>query len=255
MNAVVAVQNRVGESRETARYSIEVAKNQSEIRLAQRLRYEVFAMEKGAEVKGESLGLDQDKYDKYSTHLLVWDSESGELAGCTRVLNDQQAALCGGFYSQDEFDLSKVVSLDGGRLEIGRTCISPKHREGGAISALWKGIAALQREGGQRYLMGCASIEWEENGAMAYAVVDRFKAKYGGTNPYKITPKTKLPKKRGCENVTAIRIPPLLKAYASLGAQIAPEPYFDKAFNCADMFVLVDTQNLQSRYAKRFWGQ
>jgi putative hemolysin len=48
------------------------------------------------------------------------------------------------------------------------------------------------------------------------------------------------------------KLPPLLKAYFSLGAKACGEPYWDRDFNCADVFVLVNVSDLHPRYTRHF---
>ena len=47
-------------------------------------------------------------------------------------------------------------------------------------------------------------------------------------------------------------MPPLLKAYLRLGAQIGGEPYWDEDFNTADVFIWLERANLQQRYLRHF---
>ena len=47
-------------------------------------------------------------------------------------------------------------------------------------------------------------------------------------------------------------LPPLLKAYLRLGAQIGGEPCLDPDFNVADVFVLLATRRIERRYARHF---
>lgn len=49
-----------------------------------------------------------------------------------------------------------------------------------------------------------------------------------------------------------ITLPPLLKAYVNMGARVAPIPHWDTEFNVADLFILLDTKDLNPRYLKRF---
>ena len=47
-------------------------------------------------------------------------------------------------------------------------------------------------------------------------------------------------------------LPPLLKAYLNLGAEICGTPCWDRKFNVADMLVLVNRANIAPRYVRRF---
>ncbi|MEY3882391.1 MAG: hypothetical protein RIQ94_3187 [Pseudomonadota bacterium] len=55
--------------------------------------------------------------------------------GYTRLLNQNQAQRLGRYYSQDEFNLDKILALPGRFLEIGRTCVDPDYR-GGAVTRI-----------------------------------------------------------------------------------------------------------------------
>jgi len=47
-------------------------------------------------------------------------------------------------------------------------------------------------------------------------------------------------------------LPTLLKAYLRQGAVICGEPYWDAAFGVADVFVLLQCDQITSRYVKHF---
>jgi len=67
------------------------ARHQDEVRAAQRLRYQVFAVEMGATLPITVAGHDIDLFDDYCEHLLVRDEASGEVIGTYRVLTPTQA--------------------------------------------------------------------------------------------------------------------------------------------------------------------
>src|SRR5690348_6402059 len=76
-----------------------VARDEDEIRAAQRLRYRVFAEEMGAQLHSDTPGLDVDPFDTFCRHLIVRDRRNGEVVACMRVLLDTEARLAGSFYS------------------------------------------------------------------------------------------------------------------------------------------------------------
>jgi Putative hemolysin len=59
-----------------------LARHQDEVEAAQRLRYEVFSAEYGAQLSGGP-GLDQDEYDPFCEHLIVEDENRQEVVGLT----------------------------------------------------------------------------------------------------------------------------------------------------------------------------
>ena len=117
--------------------SVSWARTQDEVRQAQRLRYQVFAVEMGANLPNTLPGHDIDLFDDYCEHLLVRDEESQEVIGTYRVLTPTQAKRAGSTYSDTEFDLTRLRSLRERMVELGRSCVHIDHRHGGVILALW----------------------------------------------------------------------------------------------------------------------
>ena len=58
-------------------FSVRLATNQEEIEKTQRLRYEVFAREMGAQVHTSKLGVETDDFDVHCEHLLVEELSTG----------------------------------------------------------------------------------------------------------------------------------------------------------------------------------
>ncbi|HEX4871515.1 MAG TPA: GNAT family N-acyltransferase [Nevskiaceae bacterium] len=236
------------------RYEVRLASTAEEIRATLRLRYQVFADEMGAQIDGGDERLDTDQFDPWCRHLMVCDTQSGEVLACTRILSDAQAPNAGGFYSASEFDLAMLDSLPGRLLEIGRTCVAREHRNGAVIATLWQGIAGLIIEEGVDYLFGCASIGLEDGGAQAHAILEQIRHKHLAPDHQRVRPYYPLPA-ADARPESRGKLPPLLKAYLNLGAKACGEPYWDRDFNCADVFMLLDVRDLNPRYARHFLGR
>lgn len=236
------------------RFEVCFAQTQAEIIESQKLRYRIFAGELGAQIDGGAEGLDTDQYDAHCRHLLVRDLDSGEIIACTRILTSEQAQLTGGFYSASEFDLEMIEALPGRLMEIGRTCVAAEHRNGAVIATLWQGIAAFITTEGYDYLFGCASIGLEDGGAAAHAILETIRAKSLTPPSQRVRPYYPLPM-ADRKATSPVRMPPLLKAYVSLGAKVCGEPYWDRDFNCADVFMLLNVTDLNPRYARHFLGK
>ena len=100
--------------------------------------------------------------------------------------------------------------------------------------------------------MGCASIEWGSDGSMVHAVTRRLQRRYLVEAPLRVTPRVAVPNPDSDCVVSALKIPPLMKAYVSLGAKICGEPSWDAAFGVADLLVLLKTEELSPRYVRHF---
>ena len=237
--------------RPAPRFEVRFAESPAEVLETQRLRYRIFAGELGATIDGGDAQIDADQYDAYCRHLTVREAGTGRLVACTRILTDDQAALAGGFYSSGEFDLKMIDSLPGRVMEVGRTCVDAEYRSGAVIAVLWSGLADFIISQGFDYLFGCASIGLEDGGATAHALLEQVKAKHLAPHWQHVRPLIPLPA-ADARPTQKVRMPPLLKAYFSLGAKACGEPYWDRDFNCADVFVLVNVSDMHSRYARHF---
>ena len=248
MNAIP----NVAVGRRKSRLYVELAGTVDDIRASQALRYQVFAGEMGAEVKGTQ-GLDEDRFDTYCHHLLVKESATGRVIASTRLLLGEQAQKAGGFYSECEFEMDALYDLPGRSVEVGRTCVDPHFRQGAAIAVLWSGLADFIKQFQVDFLFGCASIEMHDGGLVAQAIMNNVRQQAMSEPQWRVTPQNPLPAlPAGAEKVVSAPLPPLLKAYFRLGAVACGEPCFDPDFNCADILVLVDVNRMDASYTRHF---
>lgn len=231
---------------------VSLATSAEDIAATQRLRHQVFVEEMGARLPRDPDGREWDEFDPHCLHLMVTDPRCGQLVGSTRLLLDDGARATGMFYSETEFHLQPVLSLDGRFMEVGRTCIHPDHRTGAAIRTLWNGIARLVIEHDIDYLFGCASLSMDHQGAQAQAVMDRIRPRYFTTPNLRVAPRLALTEIFPLPHNVPVVLPALLKAYLRLGARVGGEACWDPVFNVADVFVLLHREQLAPRYARSF---
>lgn len=231
--------------------TVHIARNADEVREAQRLRYRVFAEEMGARLEGPEPGVDEDRFDEYCVHLLVRDDATGEVVGTYRLITPDVAKRLGGFYSEAEFDISRLDNLRDRLLEVGRSCVHPDYRNGGTIAMLWGGLTRFALTNGYEYAMGCASISMADGGHVAASVYRTLREKHLSPLEYRVFPRCSLPMEHLDWNL-ATEIPPLIKGYLRVGAQICGEPAWDPDFNTADVFVLISLARMSERYMRRF---
>lgn len=221
------------------------------MREAQRLRYQVFAEEMGARLNNREAGIDSDRYDPWCEHLMVRERDSGRVVGTYRILNGENARRLGGFYADDEFDLTRLDTMRGQMVEVGRACVHREYRSGAVIALLWSGVARYMARHGYGYLIGCASISLADGGAMAAQIYQALRGRCLSPPEYRVFPKLELPMDHAKPSCAAV-IPPLIKGYVHLGAYICGAPGWDPDFNTADLFILLPMSRLSSRYARRF---
>ncbi|MBK1732127.1 GNAT family N-acetyltransferase [Thiococcus pfennigii] len=234
------------------RLFVELAATEREVREAQALRYRVFGEELGAKLKGGAPGLDVDEFDSYCQHLLVRETRTGRVVGCTRILTDENAARLGRFYSEGEFDLGPIPRLPGRLLEVGRTCISPEHRAGSAIAVLWSGLAGYINLHGFDYLFGCASMPLGEDDIQAAAIMNRLRRQAMAPEAIRVEPRVPLLTNLTLDDVLDAPLPALLRAYTRLGAKACGEPCRDPDFAVADVLMLLNIDDLNPTYSRHF---
>lgn len=230
--------------------TVSLASCAEEIAEAQRLRYQVFAEEMGAQIKGHH-GLDVDGFDAFCDHLLVRDESTQQVVGTYRILSPMQAMLAGGYYSAGEFDLSRLAPLSDRTVELGRACVHADYRTGGTITMLWAGLAKYMRAHQYEYMIGCASVSMHDGGHMAASLFASLREDHLSPAEYRVFPHNALPID-ALDQTLDVPCPPLIKGYLRLGAFICGEPAWDPAFNTADMLVLLPFSRINPRYAAHF---
>lgn len=247
---------QVRASRQKPQLTVSLALGDGEVEEAQRLRYRIFAGELGARLPTRTPGIDHDIYDPYCEHLLVRDERSGEVVGTYRILSPQNARRIGGYYSENEFDLTRLQHLRGKLVEIGRSCVHPDYRSGATITLLWAGLARYMIEGGYEHLIGCASISMADGGHAAASLYNRLD-EHMSPLEYRVFPRCPLPLASLRSDIPAAQrppMPPLIKGYLRAGAWICGAPAWDPDFNTADLPVLLSMRRLDTRYARHFIG-
>ena len=234
-----------------SKLSLSLASSLKEIREVQRLRYKVFVEAMGLSALSNPDGLDQDEFDQYCDHLIVRDNHTLKIVGTYRVLPPSAIARTGGFYSEKEFNLSRLENLRPRITEAGRACIHPDYRSGGVIMMLWAGLAACMRKEKSEYLIGCASVSLADNGNTINSVCRSLTPDQIAPAEYRVEPHLPfllhddpLPEKW--------HTPPLIKGYLKSGAWVCGDPAWDHDFHSADLFMMLPLSRLDSRYARHY---
>lgn len=234
------------------------AKHQEEVREAQRLRHQVFAGEMGARLSTPVAGHDIDLFDDFCEHLLVRCQASGQVVGTYRVLTPAQARRVGSFYSDTEFDLTRLRSLRDRMVELGRSCVHADYRHGGVIMALWGALFEFMVRNELDTMVGCASIpmlhEGVVSGDVAASVWRRVREAHLAPIEWQVRPRLPLPVEQ-LDDSLPVDPPPLIRGYLRLGAKVLGAPAWDPDFNTADLPMLMRMADLPARYHRHFLGR
>jgi putative hemolysin len=238
-----------------AKIQVSWARHQDEVREAQRLRYQVFAVEMGARLVCKIPGHDMDLFDDYCEHLLVRDEATQEVIGTYRALTPTQAKRAGSTYSDLEFDLTRLRTLRSRMVELGRSCVHAEHRQGAVILALWGALAQFMSRNQLDTMIGCASIPMQHKGTpsghAAASIWRQLRETHLAAIDWHVTPRLALPVEQ-LDNALAVEPPALIKGYLRLGAKVLGAPAWDPDFNSADLPMMMRIADLPSRYRKHF---
>ncbi|AXK39209.1 GNAT family N-acetyltransferase [Crenobacter cavernae] len=242
------------QTRERVRFTVRVADNAEDIRRAQKLRYNVFAGEMGAQLGSAHLGIDCDEYDALCDHLIVEDHASGLVVGTYRMLPPQNARRVDRLYSEHEFAIERLDNLRDRLIEVGRSCVHKDYRSGAVIALLWSGLLDYTRQRGGEYLAGCASVSLADGGHQAVSLYRQLEGQHLSPAEWRVFPHLPLPLERVHDDAPPAPLPPLIKGYLRAGAVVCGEPAWDPDFNCADFFMLLPVSQLNERHKKHFAG-
>ncbi|MCR5885182.1 GNAT family N-acetyltransferase [Rhizobacter sp. J219] len=242
------------------RFEVVWARDEREIREAQRLRHLVFAEEMGARLSvpaGSPEGHDIDMFDPFCEHLLVRapgeNGRAGQVIGTYRVMTPESARRVGGLYSETEFDLTRLRPLRSKMVELGRSCVHPAWRSGGAIMALWGALAEFMVRNKLDTMIGCASVSMRDGGHYAASLWEQLRHTHMAPIELQVTPRLPLPVNDLQHNLD-VEAPALIKGYLRCGAKVLGAPAWDPDFNTADLPMLMRIEDLPARYRKHFLG-
>jgi putative hemolysin len=240
------------------RLDVSWASNEDEVRAAQKLRYLVFAEEMGACLSvpaGSPKGHDIDVFDDYCEHLLVRkvkaDGRLGKVIGTYRVLTPEAAVRAGGLYSETEFDLGNLHGLRASMVELGRSCVHPDYRSGGAILTLWAALAEFMVRNRLDTMIGCASVSMRDGGHYAASLWKKLEQTHLASAEWQVRPRLPLPVNELRHDLD-VEPPPLIRGYLRCGARVLGAPAWDPDFNTADLPMIMRIADLPARYRRQF---
>lgn len=232
-----------------SQYTISVAREQRQITELLRLRYQVFNVELG-NAPADFFAVEKDEFDADSHHLIVTENKTGKIIGGYRLRTAEMRE----FYSAQEFNLNDLPQqVLRQSVEIGRACIAAEYRNGKVLFLLWKGLAQYLRKTNKRYFFGCCSIfsTHYADGIRAFYQLEKDGFMH---EEYKVSALKKSVINNFKPNREEIELPKLFKTYLKIGAKVCSAPVLDAEFGTIDFFVIVDSQKINEKYRKMFFG-
>lgn len=243
---------------------VRLARTPEELAQAQRLRYEVFYEECGAQPDAAMLRsrLDADRYDGLMDHLLVIDHArpraQGQVVGNYRLLPCERLPPGEAFYSSAEFDLSPLLDSGMRLLELGRSCVMRDYRALPVLQMLWRGIADYGAERRIELMFGCASLRESPGRSIEaqLALLHHLHLAPAALRPVALASRrvepAAMPSQPGDARRNQRALEPLVRGYLSAGAWIGDGGWRDDAFDCVDVCIVMPTSKLAARYQRNF---
>lgn len=241
-------------------FSVKLAETAEELRAAQALRYDVFVRELGGggAMVDHGAGLEIDRFDPFFDHMIVTDDATGQVVGVYRLMRCEQAQAAGQFYSEDEYDLSRLRASGRRLLELGRSCLHADYRGGPAMFHLWTALADYVAAHGIEILFGVASFHGTDTAALAeplsllhhrhLAPPDlRVQAQPAHFQRMDLIAEADLDRR-----AAMLAVPALIKAYLRLGGFVGEGAYIDHAFNTTDVCLILDTERMNARQKRLY---
>ncbi len=239
---------------------LKLAETPDELLKAQKLRHFVFFDEpKGAtEISG---AVDKDEFDDKCEHLLVVDDSNAadpKVVGTYRLLRQTGDKKVDKFYTEGEFDITKLKNSGLNIMELGRSCIHPDYRDGKVIQLLWSGIGAYIMHHQIAYLFGCASF-FGENPKEFSVPISFLMQKHGA--PANICPTARpevaakfdfIPIDQIDKKEALAKLPSLLKGYIRTGCMVGNGAVIDNFCKTVDVCIVMDTSKIAKRYSEHF---
>ncbi|MEM6305455.1 MAG: GNAT family N-acyltransferase [Pseudomonadota bacterium] len=239
---------------------VSLARDEAELRTAQRLRYEVFVKELGATgpLVDHAARLERDALDPYCDHLLLKERDTGRVVGVYRLMRADQAAAAGGFYSDREYDLGPLLASGRKLLELGRSCLHPDVRGGAGLQVLWLGLAGYVARHQIDLLFGVGSFQGTDARALAQPLSLlhhrhlaprrlRVKAREDAFQNMNLLAEEAIDRK-----AAMLQVPGLIRSYLRLGGYVGQGAFVDHAFNTTDVCLMLDTARLNPRQARLY---
>lgn len=242
-------------------YSLRLARDDRDLRAAQRLRYEVFVEELGGDgpLVDHDERLERDAFDPWFEHLVLIDTTRdpatlSDVVGVYRLLTSDRMPLAGQFYSEGEFDLGPLRASGRRLLELGRSCVAKDRRGGPAMFHLWNGLADYVLDRDIEVMFGAASFHGVDAGALAQPLSYlhhhhlapeglRVRAKAPHRQEMDLVPVDGLDRRAAMAGT-----PALIKAYLRLGGFVGDGAWIDRDFNTTDVCLVMDTARMSAKH-------
>jgi len=221
-----------------------IAQGTWEVRTAMAEEMPALAALRGLAFRGG--GEDGDGFDARCLHLWVEDrvAHPGVPLATVRMQRHPEGNLAQGYAAQF-FDLEALARAPGPVLELGRLCVHPDHHTPDTMRLIWAGLTRVVDRTGVARLIGCTSFNGTDPEAFGAAlsllaarhqgaVAQRPRARIGSAVDFA----ARAAQPPGPQALA--QLPPLLRAYLSLGGWVGSDLVIDRDLGTCHVFTCVE---------------
>ncbi len=226
-----------------------------ELYQARRLRYEeliLFHRER-TEISFEQSYNDD---DLYCDHLIAIDTDTKEVVGSYRLITRKHLKKINKFACESNFNIDDIKNQPYNIMELGRAVVKNGYRDGLVIKMLLSGVLKYVNQNDIRLMFGSIFFPPMEEDAfdklMSY--FNMYLSKDTSLQPYAYQPSIKLDRVPiDTINLSEVKrtVPPILKAYMSMGCVFASSAHLtDKVFDAPNTLVILDFATMNKRFVE-----
>lgn len=235
-------------------FTVKLVENDDELYAVRKLRYEelILLHRDASEISFEQSFTDE---DRYCDNLIVVDNNNGLVVGSYRFITKETLKHIDGFYSEWGFNVEDIKNQPYSAMELGKAAVHKDYRDSVVVRLMFQGALRFAQEHNIRMMFGIITLPQMENddllNLMSY-LYHNYPSKDPSLQPYALEPSIAmdtLPYEQVDVLKAKRQVPPILKAYLSMGCMFAKSACpRNKLLHHVDMLIMLDLENVNQRY-------
>ena len=235
-------------------FKVKLVETDEELYAVRKLRYEELVLfhRDASEISFEQSFTEE---DRYCDNLIVVDTANGAVVGSYRFITKETLKHIDGFYSEWGFNVDDIKNQPYNVMELGKAAVHKDYRNSIVVRLMFQGAVRFAKEHNIRMMFGIITLPEMENddllNLMSY-LYHNYPSKDPTLQPYALEPSIpmdSLPYEQVDELKAKRQVPPILKAYLSMGCMFAKSACpRNKMLHHADMLIMLDLENVNQHY-------
>ncbi|WP_368343966.1 GNAT family N-acetyltransferase [Pelagovum sp. HNIBRBA483] len=193
---------------------------------------------------------DGDQFDGEFEHILIQDSQTGDLVGVVRVRSYRNPCEILSGYTGSFYDLTPLTVHHSSLMEMGRLCVPQKKMVPAVVRLLWAYLISLSQITNASAIFGCTSFlgnnPYLHQGALRYLA----RTSVGPSERVPIVKATNVVKfdellESKCHDTASLaQVPHLMRSYLAMGAWVSDHAVVDDFLDTVHVFTAIELENI-----------